>query len=68
MPPGQARQWRMGYPLPQNVIFYNLPPALIGQLGYPGPGYRYVRVAADILLIAAATGVVVDAIEDLNLM
>lgn len=68
MPPGQARQWRVGYPLPPSVIFYNLPPVLIGQLGYPAPGYRYVRVAADILLIAIGTGMVVDAIEDLNAM
>jgi Ni/Co efflux regulator RcnB len=68
MPPGQARQWRMGYPLPANVIFYSLPPALIGQLGYPPPGYRYVRVAADILLITIGTGMVIDAIEDLNSM
>jgi hypothetical protein len=67
-PPGQAKQWRVGYPLPQNIIFYNLPPALIGQLGYPRPGYRYVRVAADILLIAAATGMVIDVIENINAM
>lgn len=66
MPPGQARQWRMGYPLPPNIVFYNLPAALLGQLGYPGPGYRYVRVAGDILLIAAGTGLVIDAIQDLN--
>ena len=68
MPPGQARQWRVGYPLPPSVIFYNLPPALMGQLGYPSPGYRYVRVAADILLIAIGTGMVIDAMEDLNSM
>src|SRR5690349_9060110 len=51
MPPGQAKQWRIGYPLPPNIVFHSLPPALLGQLGYPGAGYRYVRVAADILLI-----------------
>ncbi|SEL09466.1 hypothetical protein [Nitrosovibrio tenuis] len=68
LPPGQAKQWRMGYPLPPSVTFYTLPPALIGQLGYPGPRYRYVRVAADILLIAAGTGMVIAAIEDLNSM
>jgi Ni/Co efflux regulator RcnB len=68
MPPGQARQWRVGYPLPPNVIFYSLPPGLIGQVGYPPPGYRYVRVAADILLITIGTGMVIDAIEDLNSM
>jgi len=37
MPPGQAKQWRMGYPLPSNLVFYNLPSALIGQLGTPVP-------------------------------
>ena len=66
MPPGQAKKWRIGYPLPQGVTFYDLPPHLIGQLGYPGPGYRYVRVAADVLLIAAGTGMVLAAVEDLN--
>jgi hypothetical protein len=65
-PPGQAKPWRTGYPLPSNVVFYNLPVALLGQLGHPGPAYRYVRVAGDILLIAAGTGLVIDAIQDLN--
>jgi Ni/Co efflux regulator RcnB len=32
----------------------------------PPSGYRYVRVASDILLIAAGTGMVVDAIQDLG--
>ena len=34
----------------------------------PLPGYRYVRVASDILMIAAGTGMVADAIEDLGRM
>ncbi|SFH33170.1 Nickel/cobalt transporter regulator [Nitrosospira sp. Nsp14] len=67
MPPGQAK-WRVGYPLPQGMIYHPLPPHLISQLGVPGPGYRYVRVAADVLLIAAGTGLVIDAIQDLNAM
>jgi hypothetical protein len=66
MPPGQAKKWRIGYPLPRGVIFHPLPPHLVGQLGAPGPGYRYVRVAADVLLIAAGTGLVIDAIQGLN--
>jgi len=66
MPPGQAKKWRMGYPLPRDVVFYDLPHVLLQQLGNPGPGYRYVRVAADILLIAMGTGMVIDAIQDLN--
>ncbi|HET9700008.1 MAG TPA: hypothetical protein VFP70_03715 [Burkholderiales bacterium] len=68
MPPGQAKKWRMGQPLPRDVIFYDLPPALAVQIGVPPPGYRFVRVASDILMIAIGTGLVVDAIEDLGRM
>jgi hypothetical protein len=66
MPPGQARRWAVGRPLPRDVIFYDLPRALVIQLGAPPPGYRYVRVASDILMIAVGTGLVMDAILDLG--
>lgn len=65
MPPGQAKKWAVGEPLPHDVVYYNLPPRLVVQLGHPPAGYRYVRVATDILLIAIGTGMVVDAIQDL---
>lgn len=68
MPPGQAKKWRRGAPLPRDVVFYELPPKLVVEIGTPPSGYRYVRVANDILLIAAGTGMVVDAIEDLSRM
>lgn len=68
MPPGQAKKWRVGRPLPRDVIFYELPLTLIQQLGRPPAGHRYVRVAADILLISIGTGMVVDAIQDLGRM
>jgi Ni/Co efflux regulator RcnB len=68
MPPGQAKKWRVGRPLPRDVIFYDLPPALVVQLGRPPAGHRYVRVAADILMIAVGTGMVIDAIQDLDRM
>lgn len=66
IPPGQVRKWKKGYPLPRDVIFYDLPPGVVIQLGAPPPHHRYVRVAADILLIAVGTGIVVDAISDLG--
>lgn len=66
MPPGQAKKWRVGYPLPRDVIFHDLPPRLAVSIGAPPAGHRFVRVAADILLIAIGTGMVVDAIEDLG--
>ena len=66
MPPGQAKKWQIGRPLPGDVIFYDLPPAIVIKLGPPPAGHRYVRVAADILLIAVGTAMVVDAIQDLS--
>lgn len=68
LPPGQAKKWRKGYPLPRDVIYYDLPPIIIGRLDPPPQGYKYVRVAADILMIAIGTGMVIDAIEDLGQM
>jgi hypothetical protein len=66
LPPGQARQWRLGYPLGRDIVYYDVPPSLVIQLGYPPEGHRYVRVASDILLIAVGSGMVVDAIEDIG--
>ena len=66
MPPGQARKWAIGRPLPRDVIYYDLPPSVLMQLGPPLDGYRYARVATDILLIQIGTGLVVDAIRNLG--
>ncbi|MFC1857410.1 hypothetical protein ACFL9U_05195 [Thermodesulfobacteriota bacterium] len=66
MPPGQAKKWRNGRPLPKEVIFYDLPPSVLVQLGPAPSRHRFVRVAQDILLIAVGTGIVVDAIEDIG--
>ena len=66
MPPGQAKKWRVGRPLPQDVVVYDVPPALVVKIGVPPEGYKYVRVAADILMIAEGTRMVVDAINDLG--
>lgn len=68
MPPGQAKKWQVGRSLPRDVVFYDIPPRLVVQLGQPPAGHRYVRVAADILLITIGTGMVVDAIQDLGRM
>jgi Ni/Co efflux regulator RcnB len=65
LPPGQAKKWRQGYPLPAGVTWYELPRSMVLNLGPPPTGYRYVRVASDILLIAIGTNMVIDAIEDM---
>ncbi|AMK75544.1 MULTISPECIES: hypothetical protein [Methylomonas] len=63
LPPGQAKKWRLGYPLPRDVVYYDIPSTIIG----PAPaGYRFVRVASDILMIAIGSGMVIDALTDLN--
>lgn len=66
MPPGQAKKWRMGHALPRDVVYYPVPNSVSVQIGLPPAGYQYVRVAADILMIAVGTRLVVDAIEDLG--
>jgi Ni/Co efflux regulator RcnB len=66
MPPGQAKKWTIGRPLPRDVIYYDVPQELVVKIGIPPSGYRYARVANDILLIAVATGMVIDAIQDLG--
>ena len=65
MPPGQARQWELNKPLGQGVVYYNVPHQLSVKIGVPPAGHRYVRVGADILLIAVGTNMVVDAITDI---
>ena len=66
MPPGQARKWQLGRPLPRDVVVYDLPPRVVVSLGVPPAGHKYVRVAGDILMIAIGTRIVVDAIDDLG--
>ena len=67
MPPGQAKKcWMIGRPLPREVVVYDLPPAVLVQLGPVPSRHRFVRVASDILMIAVGTGMVVDAIEDIG--
>jgi len=64
-PPGQARRWQRGHPLPRDLRPVALPYELRHRLPPPPQGYRYVQVASDILLVAIGTQMVVDAIEDI---
>ena len=66
MPPGQAKKWQMGRPLPSGVRYYDVPQPLLQQIGQPPAGYRYVRVASDILMMALGSGMIVDAIRDVG--
>jgi hypothetical protein len=65
MPPGQAKKWHKGHPLPHDVAYYELPRDLVYRLPPPPPRHRYVRVASDVLLLSGS-GVVVDAMIDIG--
>lgn len=66
LPPGLARAWQVGQPLPRGVVVHPLPRDLERRLGPPPAGHQFVRVAADILMIAVGTSMVIDAIESLT--
>jgi len=63
LPPGQAKKWTVGQPLPQNIVYYNVPQPLLSQLGQAPAGYRYAQVDDNVLLIQRMTGMVVDALQ-----
>src|SRR5512146_1897345 len=42
MPPGQAKKWQLGEPLPRDVVYYDLPPRVVVSLGVPPAGHKYV--------------------------
>ncbi|MBB1474928.1 hypothetical protein ABHN84_03000 [Shewanella vesiculosa] len=65
-PPGSVKQWRKGQALPADVVYYDVPSALTVQLGRTPEGQKIVRVGTDLLLISVGTGMVIDAIQDLN--
>jgi hypothetical protein len=67
LPPGQAKKlWAVGQPLPPAVVYYPMPPVLMQQLAPVPPGYEYVRVDNDVLLMDMANRMVADVIDDLN--
>jgi hypothetical protein len=66
LPPGQAKKWRLGQPLPPGLVYYDLPKSLVARLGPPPSGHRYVRVDSDILLLTTGTMMVIDALQNMS--
>jgi hypothetical protein len=60
MPPGQARKWAVGQPLPRGVVVYEVPRPVLVSLPPAPVGYRYERVGGDIVLVRTNGRVVVD--------
>jgi Ni/Co efflux regulator RcnB len=65
LPPGQAKKWNVGQPLPSDVVWYPVPQQIVISLPPVPVGHRYVQVAGDILLIAVGSKMVVDGINGL---
>lgn len=63
LPPGQARKWRRGEYLPRDAEFYDLPAALIAELGRTPEGAKIVQAGAGILLVSTGTGLILDAMD-----
>ncbi len=63
LPPGIAKKLARGGSLPPGIAKRYLPGELEAQLP-PRPGYEWVVVGTDVVLIAAATGLIVDIIRD----
>lgn len=65
LPPGQAKKWRIGEPLPADVVWVAPPRQIVVALPPVPVGHRYIQVAGDILLIAVGSKMVVDGIDGL---
>ncbi len=68
-PPGKSqppRLWVVGQPLPPAVVYQPVPPAVVQQLEPVPPGYGYVRVDDDVLLMDMTNRMVADVVNALN--
>ncbi len=65
MPPGQARKWEVGQPLPRGVAVYTVPQPVLIHLPPAPYGYRYARIGNDIVLVRQQNNLVVDIIVNL---
>ncbi len=65
MPPGQARNWVVGQPVPSGVVVYTVAQPVIRMLPPAPYGYRYVRIGGDIVLVQQQNNIIVDIIQAL---
>lgn len=65
-PPGHEKRWHKGERLSRDVIYYDLPYPLLVELGHVPSGQKIVRVGSDVLLISIGTGMVLDALQNLD--
>jgi len=63
LPPGHAKRWAVGRPLPYGVSWYAVPHDLVVRLKPPPYGHRYVYLDGGVLLLNLSTRVVLDAVS-----
>ena len=63
LPPGQAKKWARGQYLPKTIVWAPAPAAIIAKLKPVPPGHRYVVIDGEVLLIALATGLILDVFD-----
>ena len=66
MPPGQAKKWAMGQPLPTDVVHAPLPEELRRKIGVLEKGIEIVRILNDVVVLNKGNRLVVDAVEILG--
>jgi Ni/Co efflux regulator RcnB len=65
LPPGQARKWDVGQPIPRGVAVYSVPQPVLVHLPPAPYGYRYARIGGDIVLVQQQNNVIIDIIQGL---
>lgn len=60
VPPGQAKKWRLGERLPPDTAWYEIDDWDRYGLPEPRDGNRYIMIDSEVLLVAIATGIVLD--------
>jgi Ni/Co efflux regulator RcnB len=65
LPPGQAKKWDVGQPIPRGVTVYSVPQPVLVQLPPAPYGYRYARIGNDIVLVQQQNNLIVDIIVNL---
>lgn len=65
LPPGQAKNWAVGQPIPRGVTIYSVPQPVVVHLRPAPYGYRYARIGNDIVLVQTQNNLIVDIIQGL---
>ncbi|MBI2725630.1 MAG: RcnB family protein [Polaromonas sp.] len=65
LPPGQARNWVVGQPVPRGVTLYTVAPPVVRMLPPAPYGYRYARLGGDVVLVQQQNNIIVDIIQGL---